>query len=446
MSISAEVFIHESDRAALAALKAIPGFDALMKAFMKVWSEKTYKILNMSTNLRVSPDQLPQYYEMLLPVCARMGIDVPEIYIELNPVPNAYTYGDTEPFIVLTSGLIEALPEELIQTVIAHECGHIVCHHTLYRTVGRFILAGLSAGLGALASLPLQMAFSYWMRCSEYSADRVAAVFNGDPEKMKDVCMRLAGFDKDLPGEANMEAFLAQAKEYKEYVDGSAWNKTMEFMVVSRMDHPLTALRALYCDEWSKTDSFANTVRYLDEEAAGAPHQALPVTKPLAAYTGRDYREVAGELYAEGFTNILLSRETERRGLARSQAVTEIWYGEQKKIELGDWIPAGAPVYVCYFEEETEEELRSRHPGQARARHSAAYYVGRKLDEAEADFTRSGFVHITAMPVADIRPGLLARARDLTIESVTIGGQGRFKQDEWFDENAEVVIVYHTIG
>ena len=40
------------------------------------------------------------------------------------------TYGDTKPFIVITSGLFETLPDELIPTILAHECGHIACHHT----------------------------------------------------------------------------------------------------------------------------------------------------------------------------------------------------------------------------------------------------------------------------------------------------------------------------
>lgn len=58
MAINPDFYVHESDRVALKALKAIPGFTPLLKAFMKVWSEKQFFIQNMSTNLRLSDKQL----------------------------------------------------------------------------------------------------------------------------------------------------------------------------------------------------------------------------------------------------------------------------------------------------------------------------------------------------------------------------------------------------
>ena len=155
---------------------------------------------------------------MLEDVCEKMEIDVPEMYLELNVVPNAYTYGDDKPFIVVTSGLIETIPDELIPSVLAHECGHIVCHHTLYTTMGSLILNGMAsmipAALRALVTLPLQMAFAYWMRCSEFSADRAAMIYDGNSDHMIEVCMRLAGYGKFIDDKADPEVFIRQAEEY----------------------------------------------------------------------------------------------------------------------------------------------------------------------------------------------------------------------------------------
>ena len=61
---------------------------------------------------------------MLTDICDKLGIAVPEFYIESNPYPDSYTIGDKNPMIILTTGLIETLPTELIPTVLAHECGH----------------------------------------------------------------------------------------------------------------------------------------------------------------------------------------------------------------------------------------------------------------------------------------------------------------------------------
>ncbi|MCD7892078.1 MAG: M48 family metalloprotease [Erysipelotrichaceae bacterium] len=152
-----DLFIHPSDKAAMTALKAIPGFSQVMKALMKIWNEQQYKIINMSTNLKVSDQQLKKYYDMLPPICETLGIDIPEIYIELNVNPNAYTYGDTHPFIVLTSGLFETLPDELIPSVLAHECGHIACHHTLYTTMGQMLLNGASAFVSGLGNVAIYL-------------------------------------------------------------------------------------------------------------------------------------------------------------------------------------------------------------------------------------------------------------------------------------------------
>ena len=117
--------------------------------------------------------------------------------------------GDTNPFIVVTSGLFETLPDELIPTVLAHECGHIACHHALYTTMGRFILnetmpfvAGVANGL---ALYHIKLAFAHWMRCSEFSADRAAVICDGSADKNTELMMRLEGYDKDIMAEASVK-------------------------------------------------------------------------------------------------------------------------------------------------------------------------------------------------------------------------------------------------
>lgn len=70
-------YIHESDRKALKALKAIPGFATIMKKFIKVFNEKEYRILNLSSNIRIDENQMPEIYNMLPPICEKLGIDIP---------------------------------------------------------------------------------------------------------------------------------------------------------------------------------------------------------------------------------------------------------------------------------------------------------------------------------------------------------------------------------
>lgn len=263
MSVNASLYMHEQDRAALTALKSIPAFTPLLRAYMKAWNEKLFRIQNMATNLRLSEKQLPQYYSPLPPICEKLGIEVPELYLQLNVEPNAYTSGDTKPFIVITSGLLETLPEELLPTVLAHECGHIACHHVLYTTMGQMILKGMlngaagMFGLGDLLSLPVAAAFAHWMRCSEFSADRAAALCDGTADKMVEVCMRFAGYDKDIGGgQGNVEAFLEQAQEYRAMTADDKWNKALELYTYWSTSHPLNAVRASECREWQHSEQF----------------------------------------------------------------------------------------------------------------------------------------------------------------------------------------------
>ena len=269
MSYDPKRYTHDSDRAALKALQAIPGFSALTKGFMNLWNERQYKILNMSSRIRLGEKQMKHYYDMLPPICEKLGIAVPELYVELNVEPNSYTYGDTSPFIVLTSGLFETIPDKLIPTILAHECGHIACRHVLYQTMGRFILGSAATAmaikvpLGNLLSLPLEIAFYYWMRCSEFSADRAAVLCDGTAEKQQEVCMRFAGWDKDIMAEASMEEFLKQADSYKDMVNTNKWNKTLEFIVMRNLSHPLMALRATECADWAKSEEFDRIIQGL---------------------------------------------------------------------------------------------------------------------------------------------------------------------------------------
>lgn len=87
-------FIHPEDAAALRQLESIPGFPTLVKKFYALGVEKLMYGTNMASNIRLSENQLPELYRMLPPICRTLGIAEPEFYLEMNPMPNAYTFGD----------------------------------------------------------------------------------------------------------------------------------------------------------------------------------------------------------------------------------------------------------------------------------------------------------------------------------------------------------------
>ncbi|MBQ8205874.1 MAG: M48 family metallopeptidase [Bacilli bacterium] len=261
-------FIHPSDKKALEALKAVPGFDTAVKAYMNIVAEKMFKIENTSSYLQLGHDQLPEIYAILEKVCNKLNIyPIPDLFLALDRKPNASTYGDTDIFIVINSGLLETLSLSQIETVIAHECGHIICHHTLYTTMGRLIMTGaelLANGIISKAVITsLQYAFAYWMRCSEFSADRVSAYYHESPEPVIDVMMALAGGTHNLNLSLNKDAFFRQAQKYKQEVENSTYNKILEFIQFGKEHHPLNAYRAYEINEFYK--KYTNKIALNDE-------------------------------------------------------------------------------------------------------------------------------------------------------------------------------------
>ena len=160
------------------------------------------------------------------------------------------------------------MTDEEIQVVLAHECGHILCHHVLYQTMGRVLLSGAASvlGLGGLVTAALSTAFSYWERCSEFSADRAAAVFCDGADRVVDVMMRLAGGSKEVASEINAELFMQQAAEYEGYVSDSVWNKVLESLALMNSSHPFLAVRASSVLEWCQEEKFHGIIQSISSE------------------------------------------------------------------------------------------------------------------------------------------------------------------------------------
>ena len=120
-------YVHELDKRALDAMNAFPKFVKLKEAYIANVDEKAAKIELLSKTIRITDKQFSKIYELLPPICDKLGIAEPEIYYEKSRQMNAYTVGSANPLICVTSRLVNELPPELVGTVLAHECGHIAC-------------------------------------------------------------------------------------------------------------------------------------------------------------------------------------------------------------------------------------------------------------------------------------------------------------------------------
>src|SRR5215210_1029302 len=152
-------YIHPDDRRALAALRAIPGIDSALKKLLAVTGESAIRVIFTASAVKVTPTQCPDLYAKLQIACTTLGVDMPDLFIQQNPIVNAFTGGVEKPVIVLHTGLIERLNDEEMLAVIAHEVGHIHAEHVLYITAARLLeaLANVAIASAPVAGLVAQI-------------------------------------------------------------------------------------------------------------------------------------------------------------------------------------------------------------------------------------------------------------------------------------------------
>ena len=261
--INLSEFIHPEDAAALRTLESIPGFPALVKKFLQIGLEQMKYGINMASTIRLSPTQLPHLYNHLPPICKRLGISEPEFYLEMDPVPNAFTFGDTKFYITITSGMVELLNDEELDAVIAHECGHILCRHVLYHSLAEYVLRGVDR-LGILGKLaiPFQLALFYWYRKSELSCDRASAIVTS-PEIVASTMARLAGGPKSITSGINLQEWMKQADQYDQIYNDGTWNKALQIYVTMALSHPFSAVRIREILKWGESEQYRRIKNFL---------------------------------------------------------------------------------------------------------------------------------------------------------------------------------------
>ncbi len=210
----------------------------------------------MASSVRLSETQLPEIYKHLPPICKKLGIAEPEFYLVMDPMPNAWTFGDTKIFITVTSGLLAMMNDEELDAIIAHECGHILCRHVLYHSVANYILSGIdSLGILGKLTIPIQLRFLYWQRKSELSCDRAAAIVTS-PETVSQTMARLSAGPRDLTDKLNLEEWASQAEKYDEIWNSSNWNKALQVYAIAKQSHPFAAVRVREILKWEKTEEY----------------------------------------------------------------------------------------------------------------------------------------------------------------------------------------------
>ena len=125
------------------------------------------------TLVRVSARQFPELNEIATVAAERLGSEPIPVYVKRQSEMNIYTLGFFgNPLIVLTSALVDQMPQDALQFFIGRELGHIQGGHTWLRT----LLKPLGADIPVIGKLLNSVIFGDWMNRTEFTADRAGFI------------------------------------------------------------------------------------------------------------------------------------------------------------------------------------------------------------------------------------------------------------------------------
>ncbi|MFM1842924.1 MAG: hypothetical protein RLZZ490_1662 [Cyanobacteriota bacterium] len=264
IGLKANDFRHPLDRQATANLKQLPGMDLMIRGLLGSLAEQFFALNNLAASVRISEKQLPDLYQLLVEACRILDLETPDLYLQQNPQPNAYTFAmrGKKPFMVMHTSLVDMLTPAEIQAVMAHELGHLKCEHGVYLTAANIMVlaAGLIPNWGAMLTQSLQAQMLEWVRCAEFSCDRAALLAVQDPQVVMSVLMKLAGGSPKLAPLLNLDAFIEQARDYDRLSedDMGAMLRTLQ---TQDLTHPVPVLRAKEIDRWSSSQTYQNLLK-----------------------------------------------------------------------------------------------------------------------------------------------------------------------------------------
>jgi len=257
-------YIHPLDSKALAALRAIPGIDSALRKLLEVTGETALRVIFTGSSVKVTPKQFPDLHAKLQIACTTLGVDMPELFVQQNPIVNAFTYGSKKHIIVLHSGLLERLTDEETLAVISHEVGHIHAEHALYLTAARLMeaLANASAArlipgseiIKFIISAGINSALLAWARRAELSGDRAALLVVQDPHVVGRVMMKLAGGTS--ASKIDYDQFLEQGRQFKKTCDEKALDKFWANIINAGLTHPFPIWRVGEILDWVESGEY----------------------------------------------------------------------------------------------------------------------------------------------------------------------------------------------
>ncbi|MFZ2095686.1 MAG: M48 family metallopeptidase [Anaerolineales bacterium] len=203
---------------------------------------------------QVTPQTVPEMMSLIQENSARLQVEAVNVFIVHSSQLNAYTFGmDSPKAIVLYSALFKIMDRDEIQFILGHEMGHVKLGHTWLNTlVGG--MAGIPSSVGAAAIM--ELAFRWWNRACEYSADRAGVLACGKPTKAISALVKL-----QVGPAALTQAGIQAAIQHLERDDDDIMQNLEELLGT----HPMIAKRVEQIRQFASTQQYRSLQSRMDQ-------------------------------------------------------------------------------------------------------------------------------------------------------------------------------------
>ncbi len=253
---------HPFDKKALDQLENTRGIDLVTRKALNHGLERYMRIKHTGDNIRITPHNIPEIYEILEEACHIMGIqEIPELHIMLDDQIQSSTSGEKRRIIVMSSGAIELLNSDELLFVFGRELGHIKSNHVIYHMMAHSIkvvaqiISDMTLGLGNMLSMPLQAALLYWHRMSEFTADRAGLLTCQDINIAAHCLIKMAGLPEQYHGRISIQDLREQSEEFEDIKEGT-FDKMIRFAAEYDNPQPFTIIRAAQLFKWYDSGAY----------------------------------------------------------------------------------------------------------------------------------------------------------------------------------------------
>jgi Zn-dependent protease with chaperone function len=261
--ISSTAWEHPADAAALAAFSSIPLAGELLRRVMGSTTERSLRLAALANYARVGETQFASLHALLREAAESLDLSpLPELYVRLDPAPDARCLGVERPFILFSSGALDLWDEAELSCVLAHEVGHILSGHAVYKTLLALLLRASSVlaaslPLGGAAIAAASAALREWDRKSELSADRASLLVVQDASVIFRALMKSAAGPRGA--QMDLNEFFRQARDYE--VGEGALDSLYKLLDVLGESHPFPIVRMTALQEWEKGGAYDAILR-----------------------------------------------------------------------------------------------------------------------------------------------------------------------------------------